>query len=89
MSSTSSAETPPSLLALLQAGLIAAVAPFQPDLVYLFGSAVTGTAGPGSDVDVGILLSRVDPQERRAKLLAMRRAMSQRLVSGLVMSSIR
>jgi uncharacterized protein YutE (UPF0331/DUF86 family)/predicted nucleotidyltransferase len=79
MSSISSAETPPSLLALLQAGLAAAVSPFQPDLVYLFGSAVTGTAGPGSDVDVGILLTGVDPQERRARLLAMRRAMSQRL----------
>lgn len=79
MSSTSSAETPPSLLALLRAGLVEAVGPFHPDLVYLFGSALTGTAGPGSDVDIAVLLTNTEPRERQARLLAMRRALVQRL----------
>jgi uncharacterized protein YutE (UPF0331/DUF86 family) len=63
----------------LQAGLVEAVAPFQPALVYLFGSAIRGTAGHGSDVDVGILLPLADPKERQVRLHAMRRAMVQRL----------
>jgi len=39
------------------------------ELVYLFGSQATGTAGPGSDYDFGVLVARdVDPRTMAASV---------------------
>lgn len=62
-------------------------------LAYLFGSQAEGTAGPGSDVDIAVLLSPGTPRERfapaRLSLINELTAVLQRDVDVAVLNEVR
>lgn len=46
------------------------VATYEPERIYLFGSAARGEAGPDSDCDILVIVSDDAPKERRQSRLA-------------------
>lgn len=87
MATTSWSDRPPGLVRILRADIGAILAPIEPDLVYLYGSILTGLAHGDSDVDLAILCADADAatQYRRrlwARHLVREAFMSNRLDVG-------
>lgn len=73
-----------------EAGLVAFLAT-QPDVIaaYLFGSLAQGHAHPGSDIDVAVLLTPMDPETafyRRLRLMEQLRPYADREVDVIVLN---
>jgi uncharacterized protein YutE (UPF0331/DUF86 family) len=67
--SPSWSDRPPGIVRILRTDVGAMLAPVQPSLVYVYGSAVTGLARPDSDVDFGIDLADTADDQRPQALL--------------------